>query len=892
MKFSRRYFLAAASAAALTATSRSLAAPVPLAAPSRASTGGAPSLRSVLNIGFPSGSGNEYRFIDHFLIAEQFGPYGSAWSTGALWTQSVAADGYPKVSLTTADNRQFGGGIRIPGSFQYGEVGSNQFYVLRWKGNGDVRLMLQAGSWTYQASKSNNATPVTSDRWKTTSGSDTYIVLNFTGPAQLFGLIVQATDPAKTGARLSNLQFYRLDDEADLLAGKIFRTSYKQSIVDLCPSAIRFMDWVGGNNCKLTRFESRTLPNSAGFAGNTNWVASPPYGETIGVNQYTLAAVSGTPSTPVHGEIVTCRFGSGMTRTGAKTITNVSNSKPGRVTAPAHGYVTGDTIVHQFASGVMPKLSLLPCTITVVDADNYTIGIDTTTFGSFSGSAKANQFITLNVGGRGAYPVTFPIPGTFASHYGDGYIAKGNYKTLIFDKTIAAQTDGAGNYVYGVWMFNDIGANNGHAGGVPLEICTALVNEVNAMKPARTVGMWMNIPHLGLCSMDPDFSGQSSWGIQAVNTVLNGANGYSGLTTSAQLFIEYSNETWNSGGSGFAQTYYLAYRGYLRWPASGPADYASMTALRSVINVEDIKGSAYNNSRLRFVLAGQGTLGVSGLNQYRIDGTSYFLKDTLNVWGAGVAPMAHHDYFAFAGYFVASPTFDTSYLAKYAASWVASLGNSTGQEAVCAAYVKGIVDPTLGGNETVDRYRLTLLPAYVSKMKTYGKAVIMYEGGWDHDIQPVTVGNIVTATFPYAWGVTQSTSSTITSVSSSYATGLQAGYFIVGYGFPVGTRVVSVSGTSITLSNKPTVPLAFAQFVAFTPQQMFLLAVKQSSSWATAMLSYFNQFGLGAGMPAEYVQSGLRWGHSSPSAYGNGKIEWGDLDRVWSQVGARNRALN
>ena len=83
---------------------------------------------------------------------------------------------------------------------------------------------------------------------------------------------------------------------------------------------------------------------------------------------------------------------------------------------------------------------------------------------------------------------------------------QGDYKTFIFDKTIAAQTDGAGNYVYGVWMFNDVGANNGHDGGVPLEICTALVNEVNAMRPARPIHMWMNIPHLGLCSMDPDYS--------------------------------------------------------------------------------------------------------------------------------------------------------------------------------------------------------------------------------------------------------------------------------------------------------------------------------------------------------------------------------------------------
>src|SRR5262249_40379260 len=157
---------------------------------------------------------------------------------------------------------------------------------------------------------------------------------------------IHATDPDNTGARLHSLQFYRLTDEPDLMAGKIFRAPYKKSLVDLCPSAIRFMDWVGGNNSKLTRFESRTLPSYAAYGGATNWFASPPYGETTGTNQYSLAAVKGMPAKPVHGEIVTCRIGTGMARAGVKNVTAVSNSNPGRITAPKHGFATGDIIVH------------------------------------------------------------------------------------------------------------------------------------------------------------------------------------------------------------------------------------------------------------------------------------------------------------------------------------------------------------------------------------------------------------------------------------------------------------------------------------------------------------------------------------------------------------------
>jgi hypothetical protein len=885
----RRTFLQGASLASLTSMlpAAAIAGPVPLAAPSINSA--APSLRSVINIGFVSGAGAEYRFIDHFLNAEQFGPI-SGWTTGPTWMQSIGSNGYPNISLKATDNKPFGGGVRIPASFQYGEVGSGQYYVLRWKGNGDVKLSLNGGSWTYQGSKSTNATQVGSDRWRTTAGSDSYVVLNFTGPAQLFPVYVYASDPTNNGAFLQNLQFYRLEDEADLLAGNVFRKAYKKSLVDLCPSAIRFMDWVGGNNSKLTRFESRTRPNYAAWAGSSNWVVSPPYGETTGTNQYALAAVRGTPAAPLHGEIVTCRIGASMMRAGSKTVTAITNSNPGRVTAPAHGFATGDIIVHQFPVGVMPKLNLLPCTVTVIDADSYSIGVETTTSGSFSGTVKASQFITLNVGGRGVYPVTFPIPTAPASTFGDKYMAAGDYKTFIFDKTIAAQTDGAGNYVHGVWMFNDLGAKNGHAGGVPLEICAALVNEVNAMGPARPINMWMNIPHLGLCSMDPDYAAESSWGIQAVKLVLNGGNGFSKLTNAAQLLIEYSNETWNSGGSAFAQTFYCAYRGFLRWPASGATDYSSMASLRSVINVEDIK-KASNNARVKFVLAGQGTLGISGLNAARIDGSKFFLNDALNVWGPTIAPMSHHDYFAFAGYFVARSSFDTAYLASLTNSWIASIGNSAAEEVACAAYVKALVDPAVGGNETVDRYRLSLLPAYAAKMKSYGKYAIMYEGGWDRDITPISAG-VIGGTVPFARGSIDGRTNLISGANSTYAAALTPGDFIVGYGIAPLTRVVSVSGSSIQLSKNTTVSLPIAQFMAFTPQQMFLLAVKRSQAWATAMAAFFNQFGSGAAMPAQYIQSGLRWGHCFPTAHGLANTEWGDLDLAWQQVAARNRSLN
>jgi hypothetical protein len=264
----------------------------------------------------------------------------------------------------------------------------------------------------------------------------------------------------------------------------------------------------------------------------------------------------------------------------------------------------------------------------------------------------------------------------------------------------------------------------------------------------------------------------------------------------------------------------------------------------------------------------------------------------LNVWGPTIAPMAHHDFFSFGGYFLTSTSFDTANLDAYALSWVKSTGNAAAQELICAAYVKGIVDPALGGNETLDRYRTVLLPAYISKMKSYGKSVIMYEGGWDRNVQAVSAGGQVTGTLPYAQGTIDGKTNMITGVNTSYVAALAPGYFVAGYGIPAGTTVLSASGTSITLSNNTTASLSFGQFVAFTPQQMFLRAVKRSQSWADAMLKFMNQFGAGAGMPAEYIQTGLRWGHNFPTAYGFGNAEWGDASPVWLQQGVRNRSIN
>ena len=241
----------------------------------------------------------------------------------------------------------------------------------------------------------------------------------------------------------------------------------------------------------------------------------------------------------------------------------------------------------------MKNLHLFPCTITVTGPTTYQLNVDTTNFGPFSanGAVHAYQFITLQVGSgndRTAYPCMFADAGAPASLFG-AYLGSAEYKTWYFDKTVSGQTDGSGNYLPGVWMFSATPHQSaiGHSGDVPIEVCVALINELNAMSPAHTIGMWMNIPTWGLSSMDPDYAPASDWAVNAVDVVMNpsskvraagfSALGYSGATQLNQpvLIIEYSNELWPSGTNDG--------RGYLisRASSAGPRSPRSRTGRTS-----------------------------------------------------------------------------------------------------------------------------------------------------------------------------------------------------------------------------------------------------------------------------------------------------------------------
>lgn len=65
------------------------------------------------------------------------------------------------------------------------------------------------------------------------------------------------------------------------------------------------------------------------------------------------------------------------------TITNITNANPGEVTSPAHGLQTGAMITINNVDGML-NVNNTNFTITVVDANHFTIGIDTTAFPAYT----------------------------------------------------------------------------------------------------------------------------------------------------------------------------------------------------------------------------------------------------------------------------------------------------------------------------------------------------------------------------------------------------------------------------------------------------------------------------------------------------------------------------
>jgi hypothetical protein len=819
--------------------------------------------RNGFNMNAPNVEAN-YCYIDHF---RHFGltVIGTNWSATAKgFNQVMGATEWPADPI--ARTTTFRISALVPDYANFAGP-----YTIDWKGDGqvflaDINTGVTINSRT-NASISGRGSQIFRSTSTSAAGGSVTFTINDPSPGKptLFR-VDMLSDIFNNGRYLNNVRMYRAADATRFALGKLFRTAYLQTIADLNPSAIRFLNWIGWTN-PMARAEHLGDPTKSSYG---SWTVSPPYGQTAGSgNAYTLTSAAGMPATMQHGEVVTCRMNRAIVREGGAVITAITNANPGKVTTSSpHGFNTGDIIWHGLADGVMPKLRAFPVTITVIDSLNYTIGIDTTTYGAFSHGRQspfpfAAQYVSLNVGGRGAFPVMFRTQCTMiasGANITGGQIPQisiGDYKTFYFDKSLGGITNGTtGDWVTGVdgtnsggcWMMTiDSGNANSAETNWPIEHIVAFTNEVNEISVAagRCVsGCWITMPGRGLITsnsvnFDPDYTSGSNMPVALTGKVINGANGFNGLQFNAYFWAELGNELWNLGS--FPQSY-MTTRGYQRYAGGTFGTTVDFYPLRSVITMKAIK-AAFPSAKINYVLGGfiVGGTKPGGPNYTLCKGSTNYFADPVNTWGT--APIVDHDCLVVAPYtdcnatYVGSGRFATD-SALYATGVPANMTS-----AMNSLVTNGYIRPDNSGiGLQLGNYYTAgtgVMPDLAAFMNGQGKLIASYEGGLEANTA-------------------------------------------------VGSVLDGVGGPSHTITSA---------------DSLFLIASYRSSQWNTAQNAFWDGMASQAGHAApsillpmnnspDTLASNMRWAYATPDNYLGG-VEGANLPAgaVWAGMGTRNRAL-
>lgn len=845
-----------------------------------------------------------YAFINHVKCGGTFGPVGANWFNGTrYWHQSVDSNGWPNVAgLGSSD--QFGGGFYVPKSSDFAGP-----YVLAWDGDGTIQF--NVGTWT--ETSLTGAVRNSNGNWSNTGGSTSVrIVLTMSGSTQRIPWRCNASGrgSGNSSQNLTNLRFYRLADETDFLAGKIYRSAWKQQIIDLNPGVIRFMNWFGGNaaDTGLVMKYSQTRPATYATWGSGGCFVdpnNPKYG--VGTqpgtpNAIVVAAVTGTPASMQTGEVCTFFLQDAVVRSGALSITNIVDKGAGIAevtTSTNHGFNIGDRIIH-YSKSNMPGMDLKVAAVTSTPtATTYQIAVDVSAMGSWSGTGACTSYITLKVGSgndRVEYPVCTPDGVSSIGLFGSVSknpldIMKANqYKTFIFDKRCVAAQGVTGAWI-GVALDN---ASSFMLSGPPLSVMAALINELKAQGWYNPIDMWTNIPYASLTSQDADYSAAESIPIKATQELL----GY--LPSEINLHIEYSNETWNYnnwpsgiGGTSFWQGIWCTRFGYLRNNAQGLAsiDKGSGTTLRALMAMYDIKQNVAD-SRVKYLMVGQGTLGVTGHNLTRISGNSQVTTDSFFL-SLGISnPIDYFDAWASGCYIDGQAT--------SSATCTISNGNGVSAGVITKAahgLVVGLpVTFTTTGTLPTGLSPYSGLPSltnvyYVASVPTANTFTVSATLG-GAEVMTSSAGS-GTHTMAYGFSTNRAIFGEIYNAASTEAQKAVArnGFVSALLGTAAGGESINYYGstrvpdyaTNVALKGKPVANYEGGWDLSPTgTYATFLTDCQYNYEWAWAWLTYLNAVNSqsNAYWPAIYIQTNQQWSHSYPDTYSGG-VEGANFSAAW-----------
>jgi hypothetical protein len=543
------------------------------------------------------------------------------------------------------------------------------------------------------------------------------------------------------------------------------------------------------------------------------------------------------------------------------------------LTPQPNPFSTGDVVIHTMTATNMPDLNHYPVCVTVVDAIHYTMQVftvatntctatpvNTAGFGSFTatGFNYAVEYISLNVGARINAPISdadglTPLLRFFTAGAGSYAL------NLTYDKNSCAITDGSGNPICGAWLVNHVVGLAGGAGGqggnpqlAPVEIEVEFINEVNALLTGgqHLVGLWINLPHMGLLPTDPDYTSASDYPQGMAKTIVNGMYP---LCAGCPLVVENGNEWWNNFYPTF--TYYQR-QGDLRYGAGnqGSTDFG---VVRTIQMFEDIHNNSgvYNPAVFHFAMMsappGQGgdPNGPPLNGNYKdIFGDATILGDAR--WpNPASKPYAYFDFGGWAPYVSASAVFYTANFTTMAANWCTAQATACAATPPFAPNCVGAVDTTycapfvyggIGGPASVDLNTLTDLRnqdvMFANALYPVGKSYARYEGG-------------------------------------------------------AGWSTCSISDCG----DNGTPNLAVPQKIQTAAQRNYMIALYQSQSWAQLWSSYCQGMmsdtsSGGCGNLSQITQPAVnfKFGYSSPDLFGSTTTEGNGLIPLWTSQAAIN----
>lgn len=513
--------------------------------------------------------GEEYPFLDLLKSATEWTEWGAPGGTSAeiVEPSTLNADGYPT-------------SIAIGGPVKYTYAPTQQErpgrYVLTWKGVGKVRIASFSFSY-YTGYSSDDLTSSTAD------GGRVEFVPAANSRKMFFG-IETIGSPI-----ITDMKLYHIDDEPDVLAGRVFGNKFKERIAELRPGVIRFLSWPDNNKTNVTSWLTRKPVGYHSYGAYEARAASycNPASNGLSGRIYSFAAPSQNASTGAAFSLVDkCMVHIKFTSASpVSTLTGSTNSTD-TISLTSHGLSVDDQVWvnhADFGNEYVPAF--------VVNVPNSnSIKLSLTQGGpaiiaTTTGPVTVSPAIFIDVGSTGAKIVRSEY-GTGLSDGSNSYPVDDSraLATLIYDADLDA------------WVKHGGDVGNGRTGiinGVPPELMLQLCIETGAHPyfVAPVFGcdpMTDYIPELAAMCRD---SGPS-WMVPR---------------------IEGPNELWNTA-PGFYSATYAKIKSLYHWPVGGADVNAIYGKIISTVGqaVNAVFGGTVNTQTKYQVMCGVRTFAGAG----------------------------------------------------------------------------------------------------------------------------------------------------------------------------------------------------------------------------------------------------------------------------------------